>query len=75
MYANHVAPLKEQLQISLRPFPVSGFAVISNLLEHSAFVSAACLYAGFMMHSCAGASHPNREDRYRCVHNGRSRDI
>ena len=33
VYANHVDPLKEQLQNSLRPFPVSGFAVISNLHE------------------------------------------
>ena len=33
VYANHVDPLKEQLQNSLRPFPVSEFAVISNLHE------------------------------------------
>ncbi len=34
VYANHVEPVKEQLQNALRPFPVSGFAVIINLHEH-----------------------------------------
>jgi thymidylate synthase len=46
VYANHVDPLKEQLQNSLRPFPVSGFAVISNLrnmCDRSAFVLSSCL--------------------------------
>ena len=48
VYANHVDPLKEQLQNSLRPFPVSGFAVISNLHEQHV-PSAACFYAAIKL--------------------------
>ena len=44
VYANHVDPLKEQLQNSLRPFPVSESVVISNLHEHSSFVSFSYMY-------------------------------